>query len=154
MPRCDWRPARNRSAAPPPTGTATTVSTVTYAPSSRAWGSWTAALAADDVFGWVHPDDADWFAPLAARHEQLVVVARALLRRFAAHLPGFGHAGAAYLAERVLPLGGSVRLDEDAVVVELPRPPLHVLLALAGLDAFTFRCRWLDVPVVVVHEAD
>ena len=113
---------------------------------------WSAGLAEDSVFGWSHPGDDAWFAPLAAHHPELVVVARALVRRFAAHLAGFGRAGAAYLADRVLLLGGSVRLDEDAVVVELPRPPLHVLLALAGLDAFTFRCRWLDVPVVVVHE--
>jgi hypothetical protein len=118
----------------------------------EAVAGWSAELAADDVFGWVHPDDAAWFASLTAGYPELVAVARALLRRFAAHLAGFGHAGAAYLADRVLLLGGSLRLDEDAVVVELPRPSLHVLLALAGLDAFSYRCRWLDVPVVVVHE--
>jgi hypothetical protein len=116
--------------------------------------SWKAELRDDEVLGWVHPGDAEWFAPLASRHEELVPVARALMRQFAAHFAGFGRAGASYLAERVLPLGGTVRLDEDAVVVELPRAPLHVLLALAGLDAFSCRCRWLDVPVVVVHEAD
>ncbi|EID74474.1 MULTISPECIES: hypothetical protein [Rhodococcus] len=115
---------------------------------------WLDELGADEILGWRHSGDDEWFAPLAAVDARLALVGRALLRRFAAHLPGFGRSGAAYLAERLLPLGGSVRLDEDAVVVELPRPQLHVLLALACLDAFTYRCRWMAVPVVVVHEAD
>ncbi len=115
---------------------------------------WLDDLAADETFGWEHPADAEWLAPVGTVDPRLTLVARAVLRRFAAHLPGFGRSGAGYLAERVLPLGGTIRLDEDAVVVELPRPQLHVLLALADLDAFTYHCRWLDVPVVVVHEAD
>lgn len=107
----------------------------------------------DPLLAVVHPADAEWFAPV---HEQPGIegLGRALARRFAAHLPGFGRVGLPYLAERVLPLGGTIRITDDAVLVDLPRPPLHVLLAMAGLDAFSCQVPWLDLPVLVTHEED
>lgn len=101
-----------------------------------------------------HADDDAWFAPMAAHISGIGPLARAVARRFAAHLHGFEGAGLPYLADRVMPLGGSIQLTEDAVLVDLPRPPLHVLLAMAGLDAFTYRVPWLELPVLLTHEEE
>lgn len=110
---------------------------------------WLAQLREDPVLGYEHADDADWFpaGPPAVR-----TMAVALLRRFARHLIGFGRAPAGYLAARVLPPGGIVVAGPTTIAVELPSPPLQVVLQLAGLDAFAANTRWLDVPITVTHE--
>jgi hypothetical protein len=114
--------------------------------------AWAERLASDPVLGWRHAGDAAWVADAAARHPALGVVAAALLRRFARHLPGFGRSGAAHLIPQVLPLGGVVRVTDELIDVALPTGPLHVLLAMAGLDAFACRPSWLVARVVVTHE--
>lgn len=109
-------------------------------------------LAADPVLGWQHRADAAHVATTSARHPALGILTIALLRRFARHLPGFAHAGAAHLVPQVLPLGGTVRVDDDLIEAVLPAGPLHILLGLAGLDTFACRPPWLAVRVVVGHE--
>ena len=114
--------------------------------------AWAGRLASDPVLGWRHPDDDAWVADAAARHPALGVASAALLRRFARHLPGFGRSGAAHLVPQVLPLGGVARVTDELIDVALPTGPLHVLLAMAGLDAFACRPPWLSARVVVTHE--
>jgi len=50
------------------------------------------------------------------------------------------------------PLGGVARVTDELIDVALPTGPLHVLLAMAGLDAFACRPPWLSARVVVTHE--
>lgn len=109
---------------------------------------WAEDLRADPMLGWSHARDGDWFS---AAPPILAVIANALLRRFAAHLMGFGQASAAYLAERVMPPGGVVVRDGGAISVELPPVPLQIVLTMAGLDTFAATPRWLDCAVTVTH---
>ena len=39
------------------------------------------------------------------------------------------------------------------IIVELIRPPLHVVLAMAGRDAFALRVPWVDLPILVRHRS-
>lgn len=134
---------------------------LTKAPEPDAWAScldgpldaWVEALAADPVLGWQHPDDPAHVATTTARDGRLGTAAIALLRRFARHLPGFGRSAAAHLVPQVLPPGGTVRVTDDLIEAVLPAGPLHVLLALASLDAVACRVPWLPQRVVVTHEA-
>lgn len=109
--------------------------------------SWIADLA-DDPRWPPHPEDPDWLGDGPA---EIVGLAGVVLRRFAARLTGFGRAPAGYLAERVLPAGGTVVAAWDSVQVSLPPAPLQIVLALAGLDTFVVRPRWLDAPITVTH---
>ena len=111
---------------------------------------WGRELSGDETLGWRHPADLDWFATASPA---LGVIANALFRRFAGHLPGFAGASASYLVERVLPPGGVVVADATAISVDLPAPQLQVVLQLAGLDAFDVQPRWLEASVTVTHEA-
>ena len=103
---------------------------------------------ASEPLSFVHPTDAGRFGGDPAGR-----LSAALLRRFAGHLAGFGLASAAHLIPRVLPPGGRVTAFDDVLDVALPPVPLGVLLALAGLDGFVCRPPWLDVRVLVSHEA-
>ena len=111
---------------------------------------WGRELSDDETLGWQHPADLDWFATAPPA---LGVIANAVFRRFARHLVGFAGASASYLIERVLPPGGVVVADATTISVDLPAPPLQVVLQLAGLDSFDVRPRWLGASVTVTHEA-
>lgn len=115
--------------------------------------AWARRLSNDPVVGWQHPADPAWVAAVTAGQPGLSVAAIALLRSFARHLAGFGRAGPAHLVPQVLPAGGVIRVSEELVEAVLPAGPLHVLLAMAGLDAFTCRVPWLPARVVASHEA-
>jgi len=111
---------------------------------------WGRELSSDETLGWRHPADLDWFATAPP---VLGVIANAVFRRFARHLVGFARASASYLAERVLPPGGVIAVDAAGIWVDLPAPPLQVVLQLACLDSFDVQPRWLDATVTVTHEA-
>ena len=110
---------------------------------------WGRELSGDEMLGWQHPADLDWFATAPPA---LGVIANAVFRRFARHLVGFAGASASYLIERVLPPGGVVVADATTISVDLPAPPLQVVLQLAGLDSFDVQPRWLGASVTVTHE--
>ncbi|MCW3494224.1 hypothetical protein [Microbacterium sp. SSM24] len=109
-------------------------------------------IARDSHLGWQHPLDAEWVSPATARAAPIGMLSIALLRQFLRHLTGFAEARASHVVPQVLPLGGVVRLDDGLVEAILPSGPLHVLLLLAGLDAFAFHVPWIDARIVVGHE--
>ena len=63
----------------------------------------------------------------------LVPLARYVLRRFAARLPGFAESTPAFLWRNVLAFDATVGAEPDRIVVRCGRPPLHLLLALTGM---------------------
>ena len=92
---------------------------------------------------WLDPDGDTDPIVVALAHE----VARSLLRRLA----GFAAAPLDYVMPRVAPHGGVVALASDLVEVDLPSPPLRILLQMAGLDTTSVRPPWLDIPIVISH---
>lgn len=86
-----------------------------------------------------------------AERRAVAVAARAGLARFARRLTGFAASSLPYLADRFLPPGGVVTELGDAVLVQLPSPPLLVVLALAGLDRTVVEVPWLPGPVTITH---
>lgn len=114
--------------------------------------AWAERLAADSVLGWLHPLDEEWVARATERSSALGIASIVLLRSFTRHLAGFGRARASHVVPQVLPTGGIVRVDDGLIEAVLPSGPLHVLLALGGLDAFAYRVPWLPARIVVGHE--
>jgi hypothetical protein len=74
----------------------------------------------------------------------LSVVAQGVLRRFARKLSGFGKSSLNYLNHNFLDVSAAVEETEEKRVVSLSRPPLHLVLAMAGLNRCTYRLNWLD----------
>lgn len=70
--------------------------------------------------------------------EAVTLAGQALLRDLAWRLPGFSRSTLPYLSANVLSCEASVDLGEE-IVVHLGAPPLHVVVALAGLDRRRFR---------------
>jgi hypothetical protein len=70
--------------------------------------------------------------------------ASALLRRFAARLPGFARASFPFLYRNFLDCPASVSIHEGVIEARLSRPPLAVLLQMSGCDALSTRLPWLD----------
>lgn len=101
----------------------------------------------DPAIAFVHEADAERFRGTPVR-----VASGALLRAFAQHLHGFGRASATHLVPRVLPPGGRLTVRDELIDAVVPAAALSVLLALAGLDAFSCRPGWLTLPVLVTHE--
>lgn len=98
--------------------------------------SWSGA---DLPFG-VHPD-----FDLAGS-----IVARAVLKGFAARLMGFERSSAEYLHRNFLEGMSSVRVAADRIEVALPSSPLSVILHMAGLDGESYLASWLgDIQVML-----
>jgi hypothetical protein len=112
------------------------------------------AVTADDAALGARPAaiDVAWLAPADDAGLALGLMARAGLQHLGRRLLGFGRATMPYLVERFVPPGGWVTPTAAALLVELPPPPLQVVLTIAGLDAFAYRVGWLDRDVVVRHE--
>ena len=117
---------------------------------SRALGR--PAARREDVPGRPASEDLAFLAAADAAALARALVARAGLQHLARRLLGFDRASMRYLVERFLPPGGTVVVDPGALLVELPPPPLHVVLVMAGLDAFSYQVPWLAREVVVTHE--
>jgi hypothetical protein len=91
-----------------------------------------------------HPD-LDYLAPSASPHDrELCLIARAILRNFAWHLPGFAKSSLAHLWQNFLDLQARMQTFDDRRVVRLTAPPLHVVLSLTGILTATFQLPWLD----------
>ena len=63
----------------------------------------------------------------------LVRAASAVLRRFAARLPGFAESSPAHLWRNVLGFDARVEHEPERVVVRCGRPPLQLLLSITGM---------------------
>lgn len=91
------------------------------------------------------PSSADgWTLPPWLRHHdpegRLVPEASSrLLARLAHLLPGMTGSSAGHLRDNLLAFPASATVESEAVAVELGRPPLHVLLSMAGLTRGSFR---------------
>ena len=78
------------------------------------------------------------------------LVAAAVLRSFARRLLGFHWSSADYLYRNFMVGAGAVLATGEQLEVRLPRPPLHVVLSMTGVDGKTFRAPWLgDRPVTL-----
>lgn len=70
--------------------------------------------------------------------EAVRVASSALLREFAYRLAGMATASAEYLRRNVLVLDAELTREPERIAVELGRPPLDVLLSMAGLNRGSF----------------
>lgn len=73
----------------------------------------------------------------------LVAAAERLMGDFACKLPGFAGSSAGYLYAQVFGMGAHVQYQQDRLVVTLERPPLALLLNLAGLNRGRRDIAWL-----------
>jgi hypothetical protein len=95
--------------------------------------------------------DLAWLAPADDVDLALALMARAAMQHLARRLLGFERAAMPYLVERFLPPGGAVLVNDASIVADLPRPPLHVVLTMAGLDSFTYSVPWHKGTIEVAH---
>jgi hypothetical protein len=71
------------------------------------------------------------------------MLAHALLRRFSAHLLGFGWSRAEHIYSNFLTSEATISESSARLDVRLSRCPLHVVLSLAGLDEQSYELPWL-----------
>lgn len=69
----------------------------------------------------------------------LAVLSESLLRGLAQRLPGFSRSSPSYLWDNFLNFDALVRLEDERMVVECGKPPLDVVLSLAGIKRKRFR---------------
>ncbi len=72
------------------------------------------------------------------------LLADSVLSRFARRLPGFARSSHAYLRGSFLCMDASVTFEPHRIVVTLSRPPLDLVLRLAGQTSGNRQWRWLD----------
>ncbi len=72
------------------------------------------------------------------------IAAQGLMRNFGWSLPGFSRSGLPYLYRSFLEFAGSLEAEPERYVVRLGRPPLNIILAIAGLQRATYRLRWME----------
>ncbi len=83
--------------------------------------------------------------PAAARAVDLAlsVAAQGVMRTFAWRLPGFAGSSLSYLHNNFLDAFASIEVEASRRVVRLGRPPLHLVLSIAGMTRQSYRVRWL-----------
>ncbi len=74
----------------------------------------------------------------------LTVAAQNVLRAFARRLPGFANSGLSYLHRNFLDLIAGVEEEPGRRIVRLGKPPLNLVLAMAGQNRGSYRADWLD----------
>jgi hypothetical protein len=74
----------------------------------------------------------------------LSVAAQGVLRLFACKLPGFARSSFNHLYSNFLSCCAAVEEKADQRVVFLARPPLHLVLAMSGLNRCSYHLSWLD----------
>ncbi len=77
------------------------------------------------------------------------LMARAVLKKFAHRLLGFGWSSAEHLYQNFLAGQSLVRIEKgrdekDQIAVQLPHAPLHLILRMAGVDGQTCTIPWLN----------
>ena len=77
-------------------------------------------------------------------------VAQVLMRNLAWRLPGFHASSIPYLVANVLGMHATVARDGPVVQVTLGRPPLEVVLSVAGMMRREYRLPWLPDTIVSV----
>jgi len=70
------------------------------------------------------------------------VAARALLRNFSGRLMGFSQSGLEYLFGNFLDVPASVQTSSGQSIVRVGRPPLHIVLNLAGMNRQSYTLSW------------
>jgi hypothetical protein len=88
--------------------------------------------------GAIHPEAAE-----TGTAEPLARTARLLVRGWARWLPGVSDASESFLLDRCVRRAGSLRIEEDRVLVRLEPAPLDVVLKMAGYLARIDCVRWL-----------
>ncbi|MBB3219825.1 hypothetical protein [Pseudoduganella umbonata] len=81
----------------------------------------------------------------------LCLAAQGTMRRFARRLPGFALSHLDYLQANFLDLPASVERRGDATIVGLGRPPLALMLDLAGMTRTTYALPWHPGRTCVLH---
>ncbi|RDD83069.1 hypothetical protein DVJ77_00120 [Dyella tabacisoli] len=81
-------------------------------------------------------------------HAALATAAQHLLHRFACKIPGFATSRAHYLHSQFLDAGAQLEWQHEHVQVTLERPPLALLLNLAGLNRGQRELPWLTTPAM------
>jgi hypothetical protein len=72
------------------------------------------------------------------------LMARALMKEFAARLMNFGWSSAEYLSRNFLEGISAVEVESGRVDVRLARAPLHIMLRIAGMDEQSYTVPWLN----------
>ena len=77
------------------------------------------------------------------------VAARAVLKDFARRLIGFDQSSCSFLHRNFLDTPASIRVrpgadDVNEIQVQLQRPPLYLVLNIAGMDGETFAVPWIQ----------
>jgi hypothetical protein len=84
----------------------------------------------------------------------LRLAAHNVLRLFAARLSGFARSSLDYLHGNFLDCSAAVEDTPGQRVVRLGRPPLHLVLAMAGLSRCQYTLSWLNGPACAVFPED
>jgi hypothetical protein len=72
------------------------------------------------------------------------LAARAVLKHFGRRLMGFDHSSAEHLYQSFLRGVGFVRDTGERIEVELPSPPLSIVLSMAGMLEETYTLPWIE----------
>jgi hypothetical protein len=83
----------------------------------------------------------------------LMAAAKRVLDAFSQRLPGFGGSSPVYIRRNFLSCTASARFMPDGVQATLSRPPLHLVLSLAGMTRIRFDAPWLVRPIDIGLEA-
>lgn len=71
-------------------------------------------------------------------------VARVVMNTFARRLPGFDRSSREFLRQNFLDVKGAIETDSSSeILATLQRPPLYLILSVAGLDGDRFSLPWL-----------
>lgn len=81
-------------------------------------------------------------------HTALAMAAQHLLHRFACKIPGFATSHAPYLHSQFLDIGAQLEWQHEHLRVTFERPPLALLLNLAGLNRGQHELPWLTTPAM------
>jgi hypothetical protein len=101
----------------------------------------------DDSAPGTFAKDLDYLgAPCDPWDALVTLLAARVLRRFAERLPGFATASFAYLHANCLDVSAEIEWQDERVLVHLERPPLDLILNLAGANRGERRLDWLPGP--------
>jgi hypothetical protein len=95
-----------------------------------------------------------WRTLTPDQREQVAVAARATLAAFAERLPGFSGSQPEYLRRNFLDVSASLECELSRTIVRLSRPPLYVVLAVAGLNRRRYDVPWLSHTPFELFPAD
>ncbi len=81
------------------------------------------------------------------------LLARAVLKHFARRLLGFDNSSADHIYKSFMAGAGSVRDTGERIEVELPQPPLAIVLSLGGMLEETYTLPWIKGREVCLHRS-